>query len=176
MWENPIFDRTQADVDTIRLDPTNANTKGAYNYNDLNRVEKNCEYVMNLLNESGLFYYPISIEVKTDWNVKDIPHIREINRIRQNILTLKNGMNLGEEYEDIEFSNTMDYIKANIIEKDLYLIKEIIDSCMREIRKCNTFFCGANGLYAKPDNETPIGFVKVKQYAGLIYCGEEFSL
>ena len=65
-----------------------------------------------------------------------------------------------------------------IIEKDLTLIKGIIDSCMRELRKCNTFYCGANGigLYAKPDNQEPVGFVKIKQYAGLIYCGEEFSL
>ncbi len=83
---------TQADVDLIKLDPTNSNNKGAYNYTDLNRIESNCEYIMNLLNNSDLFYYPINIEVKTDWNVKDIPHIKDINRIRQNILTLKNGM------------------------------------------------------------------------------------
>ena len=165
-WIDPIYDRTQADVDLIKLDPTNSNNKGAYNYTDLNRIESNCEYIMNLLNNSDLFYYPINIEVKTDWNVKDIPHIKDINRIRQNILTLKNGMNLGEEYKEIEFSKTMDYIKANI------------HSCMRELRKCNTFYCGANGigLYAKPDNQEPVGFVKIKQYAGLIYCGEEFSL
>lgn len=177
-WIDPIYDRTQADVDLIKLDPTNSNNKGAYNYADLNRIESNCEYIMNLLNNSDLFYYPINIEVKTDWNVKDIPHIKDINRIRQNILTLKNGMNLGEEYKEIEFSKTMDYIKANILEKDLTLIKGIIDSCMRELRKCNTFYCGANGigLYAKPDNQEPVGFVKIKQYAGLIYCGEEFSL
>ena len=113
-WIDPIYDRTQADVDLIKLDPTNSNNKGAYNYTDLNRIESNCEYIMNLLNNSDLFYYPINIEVKTDWNVKDIPHIKDINRIRQNILTLKNGMNLGEEYKEIEFSKTMDYIKANI--------------------------------------------------------------
>ena len=130
-WISPIYDRTQADVDLIRLDPTNENNKGAYNYTDLNRIENNCEYVMNLLNDSGLFYYPITIQVKTDWNVKDIPHIEEINRIRKNILTLKNGMNLGEEYKEIEFSKTMDYIKANILEKDLALIKGIIDSCVK---------------------------------------------
>ncbi len=178
MWIQPIYDRTQADVDTIRLDPTNANTKGAYNYEDLNRIENNCEYVMNLLNNSGLFYIPVEISVKTDWNVKDIPHIKEINRIRNNIITLMNGMNLGEEYKEIEFSNTMDYVKANILEKDLDLIKYIIESCVRELRKCHTFYCGANGigLYAKPDNVEPTGFVKIKQYAGLIYCGEEFNL
>lgn len=175
-WISPIYDRTQADVDLIRLDPTNENNKGAYNYTDLNRIENNCEYVMNLLNNSGLFYIPVTIEVKMDWNVRDIPHIKEINRIRQNIITLMNGMRLGDGYKEIEFSNTMDYIKANILEKDLEMIKDIIESCQRELRKCNTFYCGAMGLYAKPDNQEPTGFVKIKQYSGLIYCGEEFSL
>lgn len=176
MWIKPIYDRTQADVDLIRLDPTNENNKGAYNYTDLNRIENNCKYVMTLLNNSGLFYIPVVIEVKTDWNVRDIPHIKEINRIRQNIITLMNGMKLGDGYKEIEFSDTMDYIKANILEKNLEMIKDIIESCQRELRKCNTFYCGAMGLYAKPDNQEPTGFVKIKQYSGLIYCGEEFSL
>lgn len=176
MWQKPIYDRTQADVDLIKLDPTNANNKGAYNYTDLNRIENNCKYVMNLLNNSGLFYIPVIIKVKTDWNVRDIPHIKEINRIRQNIITLMNGMRLGDGYKEIEFSDTMDYIKANILEKDLEMIKDIIESCQRELRKCNTFYCGAMGLYAKADNQEPTGFVKIKQYSGLIYCGEEFSL
>lgn len=172
-WISPIYDRTQADVDLIRLDPTNENNKGAYNYTDLNRIENNCEYVMNLLNDSGLFYYPITIQVKTDWNVKDIPHIEEINRIRKNILILKNGMNLGEEYKEIEFSKTMDYIKANILEKDLYLIKYIIEISQRELRKCNTFFCGVQGisLYTEPKN-----YFEKKKYIGTFYCGEEFRL
>ena len=47
-WIDPIYDRTQADVDLIKLDPTNSNNKGAYNYTDLNRIESNCEYIMNL--------------------------------------------------------------------------------------------------------------------------------
>ena len=53
MWIESIYDRTRADVDLIRLDPTNENNKGAYNYTDLNRVETNCEYLMNKLNVYG---------------------------------------------------------------------------------------------------------------------------
>lgn len=144
MWIQPIYDRTRADVDLIKLDPTNENNKGAYNYTDLNRIENNCEYVMNLINNSDYFSNKINITVKKNWNVFDIPQITEINRIRNNIITLINGMNLGNEYEKIEFSNTMDYIKANILEKDLYLIKLIIETYEKKLRYVNTFFCGEN--------------------------------
>lgn len=172
MWIDPIYDRTQADVDTIRLDPTNENSKGAYNYTDLNRIENNCKYVMNLLNNSGLFYYPIIIETKTDWTIKDIPHIKDINRIRQNIVSLINGMNLGEEYKEIEFSNTMNYIKANILEKDLELVKNLIASCEREVKRCRMFFCGTNGLYAMPsENEVHSKFGEMKKFVGTFSSG-----
>lgn len=172
MWQKPIYDRTQADVDLIKLDPTNANNKGAYNYTDLNRIENNCKYVMNLLNNSGLFYYPIIVETKTDWTMKDIPHIKDINRIRKNIITLINGVNLGDEYKEIEFSNTMDYIKANILEKDLELVKNLMASCKREVQKCNMFFCGTRGLYALPsENEVYSKFGEMKKYVGTFYSG-----
>lgn len=172
-WINPIFDRTRVDVDLAKLVPTSENSKGTYNYTDLNRIENNCEYVKELLNNSGFFPIQIEIETKTNWNVSDIPNIEEINRIRQNILTLKNGMNLGREYEEIEFSNTMDYIKANILEKDLYLIKYILETSMKELRKCNTFYCGADGisLYIVPKD-----FFKKKKYTGTFACGEEFRI
>lgn len=171
MWIEPIYDRTQADVDLIKLDPTNDNNKGAYNYNDLNRIENDCEYLMNLLNDSGLFLNKISIEVKTDWNINDIPTITEINRIRNNIITL-NNMTL-TDFEEIEFANTMDYVKANILEKDLYVIKSIVNSSTRELRKCNTFYCGelGLGLYTEPRK-----FYKKEIYTNTIYCGEEFRL
>lgn len=117
MWQEPIYDRTRADVDTIKLDPTNENNKGAYNYTDLNRIENNCKYVMNLLNNSGLLSTKLNLVIKTNWNVQDVPRIESINRIRNNIVALQNDMNFGDEYEEIEFSNSMDYIKANILEK-----------------------------------------------------------
>ncbi len=152
-WITPIYDRTQADVDLIKLDPTNKNNKGAYNYTDLNRIENNCVYVMNLLLKSGIVDIPEMIVTKTDWNMKDIPNINEINRIRNNITILKNNMNV-RNFQEIEFANTMNYIKANILEKDLELIKEFLESLNKRNLYCNTFYCGSNGfdLYIKPTN------------------------
>ena len=172
MWQEPIYDRQQYDVDLIKLDPTNENTKGAFNYDDLNRIESNCEYIKDLLNNSGLFYIPISISVKTDWNMSDIPKIQDINRVRDNIITLKNNMTMAD-YEDIEYSGTLDYIKANILEKDLLVIKNIIETSMLELKKCNTFYCGSDGigLYTQPRD-----LFEKEKYSGCIYCGEEFRL
>lgn len=143
-WISPIFDRTQADVDEIRSNPLSENTKGAYNYNDLNRIENNCGILQKLLLEK--FGINIKIQIKTDWCIEDIPTIEEIDRIRSNIIKLINNMNLGDEYNDIEFSNTMNYIKANIIEKDMHLLKNIADTYSKKARFCNSFFCGSLGL------------------------------
>lgn len=57
--EELIIDRTLSDVNNLR-------TKGNYNATDLNRVEKWCKYLMELLNEYG---YYVSIETKTDWEI-----------------------------------------------------------------------------------------------------------
>lgn len=173
MWIEPIVDRIQADVDIMRLDPTNENTKGAFNYTDLNRIETNCEYIMNLLNNSGFADSFIKLNIKKDWNVKDIPTITELNRIRNNIIKLINGMNLGKEYEEIEFSNTLNYIKANILEKNLELVKNAIEHYDKQIYNCGAFFCGLDGLpfYAKP-----IKFIPVVAFIGEIICGEGADL
>ena len=122
MWIESIYDRTRADVDLIRLDPTNENNKGAYNYTDLNRVETNCEYLMNKLNVYG---FQEQLILKKDWNVYDIPTKTQIDRIRENIETLKNFC-YALLTEQIKYDNTMDYKKANALEKILYDINEHI--------------------------------------------------
>lgn len=149
MWIKPIYDRTKADVDLIKLDPTNENNKGAYNFTDLNRIENNCEYIMNLLNDSGFLIEKISLVIKKDWKVTDIPTIDDINRIRNNILILKKDI---VNIENIEFANTMNYTKANILEKDLEIIKNVIENSKAKIKKCNTFYCGEDSLFANESN------------------------
>lgn len=170
MWIEPIYDRTQADVDLIRLDPINENTKGAYNYTDLNRIEYDCEFISKLRNRNPLFSN-VDIVVKTDWNVYDIPTIEDINRIRNNILLLISEIDKGD-FETIEFTNTMDYIKANILERNLNLINEVLENAQKELRRCNTFFCGTMGLGIYVDKI----YVKSKLYTGVIYCGKEINL
>lgn len=167
MWQIPIFDRTQADVDLVRLDPTNSNNKGAFNYNDLNRIESDCGFLMNFFNASDLFNKKINLIIKTDWNIRDIPTITDINRIRNNILTLKNNMNLN--VEDIEFSDSLNYIKVNVLEKHLKLIKDVLDSFGKQFYRCNTFYCGSSGL-------SSTYFRKKIKHCGNFYCGKGMVL
>ncbi len=146
---NLIFDRTFEDAEYALANPNSTeHLKGAYNYTDLNRVESNCEYIMNLVNDVDILPTQINLEIKTNWNVKDIPTIDDINRIRQNIKDLLETLNI-INFEEIEFAPTMNYEKANVLEKNLYLIKEYLSNLNKEIRICGTFFCGAGGLYAE---------------------------
>lgn len=145
MWIDPIFDRVQADVDLMRLDPTNSNNKGSYNYTDLNRIENDCYYIMDIINTISISENPLRLTIKTNWNVKDIPTITEINRIRSNIETLLNSLNIAN-YELIEHSNTMDFKKANILEKNLYIMKETIGKIEKQFYYCGTFYCGQGGI------------------------------
>ena len=55
MWQEPIFDRTNADTLTARAGQSNIdNHKGALNYQDLNRIEENFQYVVNHLFDNAM--------------------------------------------------------------------------------------------------------------------------
>ena len=150
-----IIDRTQYDVDLIKLDPQNNNTKGAYNFTDLNRLEEWCSYLQKKFNDNGyklnlnlkLKYYTyeelkkfkysdlkemLFIELKHgNWGMTDIPTLSEINRIRDNIHTLT-----------IVKNNTMNYNQANILEQILFELDELFTLYEKSLRYCGTFYCG----------------------------------
>lgn len=118
-----IFDRLSSDVDTALNNPGNTvNLKGSYNYTDLNRIEQWCEYLQEKLKEYG---FKEELVLKQDWNLRDFPTRAQIDRIRGNIDTLKNFC-YALLTENIVYDNTMDFEKANILEKILYDINEHI--------------------------------------------------
>ena len=114
-----IFDRLSSDVDMALNNPnSSSNLKGAYNYTDLNRVESWCEYLQELLKTYG---FGEELDIKTDWTISDYPTRTEIDRIRQNVDTLKSfciSINPGT----ILYNNTLNYEQANLLEKILYQI------------------------------------------------------
>ena len=128
--ENLVFVRTQNDLEE-------STSKGYYNYTDLNRVEVWCEYLANLLTS---YSYPVSMVIKKDWAISDLPNDNDMERIRGNIDAIKTVFH---EYTDIpENLNYMTIEKANAIEKILYEIYSLIRNMSNEFRYSNTFCSG----------------------------------
>lgn len=128
--DNLIFDRLKTDVENALNNPSSVEfLKGAYNYTDLNRVEQWCEYIQNLLNDYGK---NIDLKIKTNWNLRDYPTRTQIDRIRGNIDYLKD-MFKELQTETIEYVNTLDFEKANILEKIIYDVHEYIKEMTRTL-------------------------------------------
>lgn len=99
--EELIYWRTQQDV-------TNQTLIGEYRAEDLNRVESWCRYLADELIAVG---YNINITTKTDWTKYDLRDYYNMERIRQNILSLMRGFRyITPIYNTV---NNFDYIKAN---------------------------------------------------------------
>ena len=84
-------------------------TKGAYNYSDLNRVERAVEEISDL---AGL-----GLVTKTDWGMWDIPRASDMTRYLSNIRSIKNKYGINIPLPDS--MNHLTYETANNIEKIL---------------------------------------------------------
>lgn len=84
-------------------------TKGAYNYSDLNRVERAVAYISQTLE--------LNLLTKTDWKVWDIPKQSDMERYLNNIKVIKNTLHI--EIDVPESMSGFNYIGANNIEKIL---------------------------------------------------------
>lgn len=65
--------------------------KGAYNYEDLLRVSCAFQLLAEELNELG---YPVSVNVKLDWDLWDIPTASAMRRYLDNLNALRNAVGL----------------------------------------------------------------------------------
>jgi hypothetical protein len=128
--ENLIFDRTQNDVEQ-------GTSKGYYNYTDLNRVEAWCEYLANLLTS---YSYQVSITIKKDWAMIDLPNTDDMERIRSNVNAIKTAFHAYTNIpENLEY---MTIEKANAIEKILNEIDFLTKNMISCFRYSNTFNAG----------------------------------
>lgn len=138
-----IYDRTQEDVTYALNNPSSKNfLKGAYNYVDFNRVESWCQYIANVLNS---YNYNVTVTTKTDWNMSDFQTDKDFERIRQNILNLKNSY---VSFTEIPASlKNLTYKKANDIEKILHEIDYILKSMENHFVYCGVSSCGQNRVW-----------------------------
>ena len=95
-------------VPYVEILPTNC-TKGAYNYSDLNRVERAVAEISDL---AGL-----GLVTKTDWAMWDIPTSSDMERYLSNVKTIREHYSI--ETEIPETMNNLTYEDANNIEKIL---------------------------------------------------------
>ena len=102
------------------------------NYDDLNRVENNTQYVADKLNEFG--YYCPAITTKTNWAMSDIVYAEDLNRIESNIKTCQEAYYVTSEFEELKTDwATLDPVTFdfnNRIEKDLDIIVDDLKSTL----------------------------------------------
>ena len=150
---NLITDRTQADVDRYAElkakglrgmtaeDKAEWEThlKGAYNYNDMNRVESVVEYVANRLTEAGYVVLPV---VKKNWNRQDKPTLDDIKRYMKNIADIRAALTtFSDTPEAPTTEKRLTYQMANDMEQILIDIDDLIT------RMANAYFY-SNDLYS----------------------------
>lgn len=110
--------------------PTNV-TKGAYNYTDLNRVERAVKMLGKALS--------LDLETKTDWTMYDIPTGEDMYRYLDNVRKLrKASAALGLQPSVPDSMRYLDYSMANDIERVLFNVENTFNGLMW----CGDVFCG----------------------------------
>lgn len=146
-WIEPIFDRTQADIDyAIRMlrewkenpSATPFDLKGCFNFNDINRIEGNIKY---LSEELTSLYYFSNITSKTWGRGALTVTPSEINRIRGNITILLNSFFKDEKAPTIP-DTLLTFQQVNDLEYNLYLIKQMLDNMVASFKECGVAECG----------------------------------
>lgn len=102
-WKEPVRDRTHIDIDLQRA-------KGKLGYEDLNRIEKNMEYIHDWL---GFNYEP------KDWSKRPIPTPADFERILSALQLIKNNITT-VLLPDVPQMPINHYEKVNLIEEIQY--------------------------------------------------------
>lgn len=150
-WSEPIYDRTQADVNyalekiaqwisgSIAGNATSvSDLKGCLNVSDINRIESNIEYLGSQLVSHG---YHTSVVTKS-WTNTDLPHRGDVARILENVRELVASFYTHPSSPSVP-DTMQSYEDVNAVEKNLFLIKELLDCMVASCRRCDTFQSGS---------------------------------
>lgn len=140
-WIEPIFDRTEQDVEyakqQIALGINDVEYKGCLNVTDLNRIENNTQYLSEVLTS---LLYPSEVVTKS-WTINSIPNDNDIKRILDNISKVMVSFRTPTDIE-IMPETIRTYEDINAIEKNLYLIKVMVDDMISSFAECGDSECG----------------------------------
>ena len=112
--------------------------KGCLNLSDLVRIEDNISYLADRLIS---YRYPIVVNSK-QWVKSDLPNIDDMKRIATNIRNLFNGFTTPSEYSPIP-DVMLSYQDVNAIERNLYLLREMLNTMEGSFIKSGTYKSGA---------------------------------
>lgn len=117
-----------------------SDSKGAYNYTDLNRVGSALEYLAEALTCES---YYVSVNVKTDWKVSDLIYLVDIRYYLSQIEKLREVLAVFPT-TPVTPNNIIGFSQANDIEKILLDVKKLLDNMVTaySYRICGTFFLG----------------------------------
>lgn len=152
-----VTDRTQADVDRVDALKTKiaedgfssltaeeqaeymGGMRGAYNYNDLNRVGNACVWLHELFTMAGVAL-PGYTTPKTNWAVSDVPTTAQMNAYLANIAAFKSAAALTQIIP--ESMNRLGFEGANDIEKLLLDAEDVVKALMRDFLYSGEFEAG----------------------------------
>lgn len=113
--------------------------KGALNYQDFNRIEKNMQELAILLSSAG---YYTDLMYKLNWMGNDIPYLDEINRIRDNLIKLIIKFVEIGAFPQITKSSFLHYTEVNNWERTTELMFEYFDNLALQQKYCGNYICG----------------------------------
>ena len=117
-----------------------------YNFNDLNRVEANTEYIAELIAHFGT---PPTLVTVTDRDMKRIEFADSLNRIEGNIDALRQRYTPpGWEPNKLNWApnDPFDYNDANRLERNLALLYAYYQGNVNAFRYCGMYTCGDGGV------------------------------
>lgn len=140
-WKEPIYDRTQADIDyakaQLAANINNVDYKGCFNVKDVSRIEDNSKYLSDTLNK--LYYFNL-VDTRT-YNQSTVLAVSNIERIINNVRVLWSKYYTPNGALSLP-TTLLTYEQVNALEKNQYLIKEMLDDMISSFRECGTFTCG----------------------------------
>ena len=112
--------------------------KGCLNVLDINRIEENIAYLSEKFTELA---YPPDTSTKR-WTKDNLPNEIDMQRIIQNIRSMVSAFYQPTNAPNLP-STVLSYDDINSIERNIDLIKYLLDCLVGSFKQSNTFQCGA---------------------------------
>jgi hypothetical protein len=115
--------------------------KGCLNLSDIIRIEGNISY---LAEHFTRYLYPIGVNTM-EWSKTDLPNIDDMKRIASNIRSIFSGFYTPSGAETVPETMLL-YKDINAIERNLYLLRQMLDSMISSFIPSGTMKCGVRRL------------------------------